>query len=63
MRVGVDSAKCAGIGLCEMTAPTVFAVGDDGLSRVINPDPSAAEWAAAREAVHGCPAKALFIEE
>jgi len=30
MKVKVDTARCSGIGLCEVTAPTVFQVGDDG---------------------------------
>ena len=37
MKVKVDTTRCSGIGLCEVTAPTVFQVGDDGQSHAINP--------------------------
>jgi ferredoxin len=63
MRVRVDIAKCSGIGLCEATAPAVFEVGDDGLSRVIDPEPPAEERAAVEEAVNSCPTGALSIED
>ena len=63
MKVKVDTAKCSGIGLCEVTAPTVFEVGDDGRSRAINPEPQEDERAAVEEAVMSCPTGALSIED
>jgi ferredoxin len=63
MKVRVDTAKCSGIGLCETTAPTVFEVGSDGLSRAINPEPPEDERAAVEEAVNSCPTNALSIED
>ncbi|GAY18587.1 ferredoxin [Mycobacterium sp. shizuoka-1] len=62
MRVHVDRTKCSGIGLCEMTAPAVFEIGDDGQSRVIDPEPPESERAAAQDAVSSCPTGALSIE-
>ena len=62
MRVKVDTARCSGIGLCEMTAPTVYQVGDDGQSHVLNNEPSDDEMAAVEEAIAGCPTAALSIE-
>lgn len=62
MKVRVDRARCSGIGLCEMTAPTVFEVGADGQSHVID-DPSDADRAAVEEAVTACPTDALAIED
>jgi len=61
MKVRVDRTRCAGIGLCEMTAPTVFEVGDDGQSHVINEQPADDEMASVEDAVAGCPAAALSI--
>jgi ferredoxin len=61
MNVKVDRTKCSGIGLCEMTAPTVFEIGDDGQSHVINKQPSADEMPHVEEAVAGCPTAALSI--
>lgn len=63
MRVKVDRTKCQGIGLCEMTAPAVFEVGDDVKSHPINPEPSEEERAAVEEAVRSCPTGALSIED
>lgn len=42
MSVRVDPTKCSGIGLCEMTAPVVFEIGDDGQSHVLVEDPEGA---------------------
>ncbi|MCX2929936.1 ferredoxin [Mycobacterium sp. CVI_P3] len=63
MRVHVDRTKCSGIGLCEMTAPAIFEIGDDGQSQVIDEDPPETERAAAEEAVSNCPTGALSIED
>ncbi len=63
MRVHVDPTKCSGIGLCEMTAPAIFEIGDDGQSQVINPDPPDSERSAAEEAVSGCPTGAVSIAD
>lgn len=63
MKVKVDTTKCSGIGLCEMTAPEVFEVGDDGQAHVIKAEPSADELPAVEEAVSSCPTAALSIED
>lgn len=62
MKVVVDRTKCSGIGLCEITAPTIFEVGDDGQSQVINQQPSADEMPTVEEAIGNCPTGALSIE-
>jgi ferredoxin len=61
MRVAVNTAKCSGIGLCEVAAPAVFEVGDDGQSHAINPEPPDDERAAVEQAVNDCPTGALSI--
>lgn len=61
MKAIVDHGKCAGIGLCEMTAPHVFEVGDDGQAHVVLDDIDEADRAAAEEAVSACPASALSM--
>jgi ferredoxin len=63
MKVKVDPTKCSGIGLCEMSAPTVYEVGDDGQSHVLKEQPSADEMPAVEEAVANCPTGALSIAE
>ena len=51
MNVRVDGKKCSGIGICEMTAPSVFEIGDADVDR-----------AAAEDAVSSCPTGAISIE-
>lgn len=63
MKVKVDTTKCSGIGLCEVTAPTVFEVGDDGQARAIDPEPPEEVRVAVEEAVKDCPTGALSIEQ
>lgn len=63
MTVRVDRTKCSGIGLCEMTAPGVFEVGDDGQSRVIDPEPAGPDLESARRAAANCPTGALSLTD
>jgi ferredoxin len=49
--------------MCEIAAPTVFEVGEDGQSHAINPEPSEGERAAVAQAVNGCPTGALSIQD
>jgi ferredoxin len=63
MKVRVDTTKCSGIGLCEVAAPTVFEVGDDGQSHAISPEPPEGERAAVDEAVNNCPTGAGSMED
>ena len=61
-RVSADRELCVGSGTCEAYAPEVFEVGDDGLVAVLRPEPSPGQLPAVREAVAGCPARALALE-
>jgi ferredoxin len=63
MKLRVDTTKCSGIGMCEMTAPTVYEVGDDGQSHVLKDEPSAEELAAVEEAIANCPTGALSMQD
>lgn len=61
MKVTIDRAKCTGIGLCELTAPGVFELGDDGQTHLVS-DPDDADVALLEEAVAACPTSALTLE-
>ncbi len=63
MKVKVDTTKCSGIGLCEVTAPSVFEIGDDGQAHAITPEPASDKRAEVEEAVNNCPTGALSIDE
>lgn len=60
MAVRVDGTKCSGIGLCEMTAPGIFEIGDDGQAHVIGDADSHRE--SAMEAVSNCPTSAISFD-
>ncbi|CAJ1581039.1 ferredoxin [[Mycobacterium] wendilense] len=62
MAVRVDTSKCSGIGLCEVTAPAVFEVGDDGQAHVLDENPPASERPAVEEAISNCPTVALSMD-
>ncbi|SDC03475.1 ferredoxin [Geodermatophilus telluris] len=59
MRVGADRERCVGSGQCELLAPDVFEVGDDGAVRLLQEDP--ADDGAVRDAVQQCPTGALSL--
>ncbi len=63
MKPRIDHTKCSGIGMCEMTAPAVFEVGEDGLGVVIDENPPESERAAVEEAIANCPTGAVsFVD-
>ncbi|TCP53637.1 ferredoxin [Tamaricihabitans halophyticus] len=64
MKVFVDSGRCQGHGLCNMSAPETFDLDDDGYARVPAsevPDDGGLRTRV-RAAVDGCPERALSIE-
>lgn len=63
MKITIDSDKCIGSGNCENAANAVFALGDDGLARVIDNDPDAGLARRVKGAALGCPTGAITITE
>ncbi|MFJ3582210.1 ferredoxin [Streptomyces sp. NPDC090127] len=60
LHLSVDRARCAGAGMCALTAPDVFDQDDDeGLVVLLHPTPAPAQRAAARMAAGLCPAEAI----
>ena len=60
-RVEVDRERCVGSGTCEMLAPDLFEVGDDGIVTVLRPEADGEDADAAEEAVQACPTQALSL--
>jgi ferredoxin len=60
MRVHVDRELCVGSGACEMLAPDVFEVDDDGAVQVLQQEPD--DEAAVRDAVSQCPTGAIALD-
>ena len=63
MKIEVDRVKCTGMGLCEIAAPAIFEVGEDGQTHVLVENVSEADRAAVEEAVATCPAMALSLKQ
>jgi ferredoxin len=62
-RIEVDRDRCVGSGTCEALAPAVFEVDDAGVLAVVRPEPGADELADVRDAVTGCPTRALTLAD
>lgn len=62
-RIEVDRERCVGSGTCEMLAPDVFEVADDGIVAVLRPEPDGEDAEAAAEAVRACPTQALELAD
>ena len=62
-RVEVDRDRCVGSGTCEVLAPTVFEVDDDGVLAVLAPEPGDGRPADVRDAVEACPTRALALAD
>ena len=61
MRAYVDKDGCIGCGLCEMTAPAVFKMADDGKAEAYA-DTTDENKDAVQEAIEDCPVSAISEE-
>ncbi len=61
--VEVDRERCVGSGTCEMLAPDVFEVGDDGVVVVLRRRPADDDVEAVYDAVQQCPTQALTLTD
>jgi ferredoxin len=60
-RIIFNRSTCAGIGLCEMHAPDVFKIDDDGLMTVQTPAVDGSRRAEIEEAAMSCPTQSIQI--
>ena len=60
VRVHVDHDLCQGHGQCELTAPAVFELDDDGVVHVVEAPPDDEE-PAVRQAERLCPQQAIRV--
>lgn len=61
MRARVDRDLCIGSAMCVATAPEVFELDDEGLSRVVGGGEGDEELL--RRAAEGCPVQAVILED
>jgi ferredoxin len=60
MRVSVDRGMCMGHGQCEIAAPDVFRLDDDGVVQY-DVQPDGAHAADVEEAADACPMQAISL--
>jgi ferredoxin len=60
-RIVFDRSKCATMGLCEMVAPDVFHIDDDGVMTVQTEIIDADRRTAMEEVAMGCPTQSLRV--
>ena len=61
--VVVDRERCVGSGTCELLAPDMFEVGDDGVVAVGRGPEDGDDVHAVRDAVQACPTQALRLAD
>jgi len=59
MKPVVDQDTCTGCALCTEICPEVFEMGDDGIAKVINPNPGDDLEDKIKEAEESCPVSAI----
>ena len=62
MRSTLEVDKCIGSGSCEMLAPEVFEVGEDGLAELLDATPGSEMESKCRSAEESCPTQAITVE-
>jgi ferredoxin len=63
MKVAADTQKCCSSGMCVVRAPDIFSQREsDGLVIVLQQNPHADLYEAARDAAAACPVQAITLE-
>lgn len=64
MRVSVDPDACQGHGLCQLTAPDVFApTEEDGHAYVLQHEVAGEDATAAADGAAACPERAITVAD
>ncbi|MEU0508019.1 MULTISPECIES: ferredoxin [Amycolatopsis] len=61
MRIGADTSRCEGHGLCEEVAPEVFELDDDAVVVVLHEEVPPTLERQAEAGAHACPVAALKV--
>lgn len=63
MKVTLDTDLCEAHGLCEVSAPELFQLGDEDIVTILDDNPAPELHDAARRAAGSCPRIAVQIVE
>lgn len=63
MQVDVHKDECEANGVCAEAAPDIFELDDEDELHILTPTVPVGREAAAREAVDGCPKRALYLRD
>jgi ferredoxin len=63
VRVVVDHDECEANAVCVGIAPEMFELDDDEVLHILVEEPDGELLTKAREAVHSCPKRALFVKD
>jgi ferredoxin len=61
--IKVDPTRCEGFGSCVITAPDIFALGDDGRAKLIVSKVGVERIDEVRRAAYNCPVSAIEFKE
>ncbi len=61
MKIELIIDQCIGSGSCEMLAPTVFEVGEDGYAKILDDSPGSDLEADVKAAESSCPTSAIVV--
>lgn len=59
--IAVDRSRCQGHGVCELIAPQLFEISQDGLARVHSTAERDHSLELARNAAASCPQRAIVV--
>lgn len=63
MKISIDKARCQGHALCQLAAPSIYLLDDNGYNSMDPFEVSKAEKAEALEGVKACPEQAIIASE
>lgn len=61
LEITIDRELCKGHGQCEIVAPEIFELRDDGLAYVMKPDVTEDDLPLIEEAIIRCPTSAIKL--
>ncbi|MDT4991687.1 MAG: ferredoxin [Actinoplanes sp.] len=63
MQISVDRHRCIGAGQCVLSAPDIFDQDEDGLVRLLVPNPDDDYEDEVSQADRHCPAQAITLDD